>query len=183
MVNGQVATGADKTSLAQEEQDFFNQIPTEKEKAKMTKDSILALYGQAPTIGQFQTNFSAATVPANNHQYVPQVMPQNAGFGAIGAPLQFGNAFGMPGQPAVQQMGGVGGVPSGGFIPTIQQQGTFNAFAGHPQQQSVPGAYPVPAMQQFAQLPNTNFPPTSNPAAQPALNQQFGNLSLGNVWQ
>lgn len=163
--NGSIATNAtpsattnptklnSETSLAQEEQDFFNQIPTEKEKAKLTKDSILALYGQAPPMGQF--NHQTA-----NNQFVPQMMATNAmttvpignvTYGA-GIPMQYQTASGAAqfgNMPTMQQSTVTTGVNSFGFPATMQQN---------------------------------PFPP--NPANNANnLNQQFGNLNLGNVWQ
>lgn len=168
------------TSLAQEEQDFFNQIPTEKEKAKLTKDSILALYGTAPTIGQFNQT-------TNNHQFVSQMMqPLNntsasagymgSGNNAIAAGAQYQSSYGMPSQSGV------------GFQMPLQQQqqsshqptqaGGFTSFTHQPV------GFPTAAMQQFAQHPNPNLslPPTTANSAN-TINQQFGNLNLGNVWQ
>lgn len=179
-----------KSSLAQEEQDFFNQIPTEKEKAKMTKDSIMALYAAAPAINQFNANFNAAptSTVANNHQFVGQMMPPqlnsmpaNAfGNGSIqfstGHPTQYGmqpQNFQMPLQQQQQQ-----------HQQHQQQPHTIGAFTSFPQQST--GGFP---MQPFAQHPNssTSLPPATsnnfNGTNNPNLNQQFGNLSLGNVWQ
>lgn len=118
------------TSLAQEEQDFFNQIPTEKEKAKLTKDSILALYGQGPPMGQFNQTIQ----PASN-QYVPQMMAANAmnttvSFGA-GVPMQYQSAPGAPpfgNMPTMQQSTTTAGVNAFGFPATMQQ----NAFPPNP---------------------------------------------------
>lgn len=118
-----------ETSLAQEEQDFFNQIPTEKEKAKLTKDSILALYGQAPPIGQFNQ-------PTNN-QFVPQMMGANAmnpignvTYGA-GIPMQYQTAPGAAlfgNMPTMQQSTAPTAVNSFGFSATMPQ----NAFPPNP---------------------------------------------------
>lgn len=153
-------TAAKETSLAQEEQDFFNQIPTEKEKAKLTKDSILALYGQGPAMGQF-----------SNHQtttFVPQMMGANA----MNTSVPIGNvqnAFGT-GIP-MQYQSASGAIPFG-TMPTMQQStgpiqpppSTVNSF-GFP-----------------ATMQQNVFP--TNPATNPTnINQQFGNLNLGNVWQ
>lgn len=179
--NSQQNNGNDTsaTSLAQEEQDFFNQIPTEREKTKMTKDSILALYGTAPTaMGQFNS------VTANQ-QFVSQMIPSAGGNyigAAAGQPLQYGVGYSMPAQ--TQQPG----VPG---LMNYQQTGSgpFNSFMGFP------GGVQQP-FQQFVQHPNPNIssiPPsnlnvstatsTNNPTANASINQQFGNLSLGNVWQ
>lgn len=95
-----------QTSLAQEEQDFFNQIPTEKEKTKLTNDSILALYSQTPTINQFNPL-------ATNQTYPPQMMMNNIQTGGNGmfnagpVPMQYANplnSFNMM-QPPTAMMG------------------------------------------------------------------------------
>lgn len=69
-----------QNSLAKEEEDFFNQgsltSSGDKDKSgKLTKDSILALYGQAPT----------NPTPAMNFMQQQQVNPQTAMFGGTGA--------------------------------------------------------------------------------------------------
>lgn len=165
-----------KASLAQEEQDFFNQIPAEKGKTKMTKDSIMALYGTAPAINQFNANFGAPLVQPTNNQFVTQMMPSlnnhsNAGFG--NGPIQF--STGHPTQYTMQ--------PNNFQMPLHQQStiGAFQSFPPHPTNTGFP-------MQPFAQHPNpsTSLPVTSNNlngTNNANLNQQFGNLSLGNVWQ
>lgn len=69
--NGTLKSNPVENSLKQEEDDFFNQKSLENGSAKMTKDSILALYGNAPsfTPPQVQPGFNA-----NFQQYpgVPQ---------------------------------------------------------------------------------------------------------------
>lgn len=139
----------------------------------MTKDSILALYATAPTINQFNANFNA-TAPPTSHQFVPQMMPSlnnmpNTGFG--NGPIQF--STGHPTQYAM---------PANNFqIPLQQQPGGFQSFQHQPT-----AGFP---MQPFAQHPNpsTSLPPATtnnlNGTNNANINQQFGNLSLGNVWQ
>lgn len=57
------ATTVDTTK--NEEESFFNQtVPTEKEKVKLTKDSILALYGSMPSTNNFN-QFQAPTQVIN----------------------------------------------------------------------------------------------------------------------
>lgn len=77
-------------SLAQEEQDFFNQIPTEKEKAKLTNDSILALYSQTPTMNQFNP---LSTNPIYPSQMMINNMPAggNPMFNSGAVPMQYAN--------------------------------------------------------------------------------------------
>lgn len=172
-----------ETTLAQQEHDFFNQVPNEKEKAKMTKDSILALYGAAPSI------------PASN-QFTMPGMPS----------VDNGSLFGMFQQqaaPATQQQ------PSFG-IPAVagnQPSATLNNFAqfGMMQQAQAPMNFQAthtmpnqsmgfsnvpqmnPSMQAFNQpaVTKTNTFATANhtPNNVNNVNQQFGNLNLGNVWQ
>lgn len=62
--NGTVTSNSTESSLKQEEDDFFNQKSLENgsaDKGKMTKDSILALYGNAPSFAapQAQPVFNA----------------------------------------------------------------------------------------------------------------------------
>lgn len=83
-----------ETTLAQQEHDFFNQVPNEKEKAKMTKDSILALYGTAPVTNQFMQGMSSMNINDNGSilgmpmQFRPPTQPQPQ--------QQQHSAFGMP---------------------------------------------------------------------------------------
>lgn len=141
------------TTLAKEEQDFFNQAPNDAEKARMTKDSILALYGTAPTstssIGQFNGGFNQFGTAAPN-----TTMPMH-GFAS-----QFGQNHNFIAASAAPMMN----MNASGFPPPIPQQG----FASFP-----PQAF---GTQPFGQ-------PPSQPTNANNINQQFGNLNLGNVWQ
>lgn len=166
-------------SLAQQEHDFFNQVPNEKEKAKMTKDSILALYGQAPAAKQFMPGMP------------PPMQSIDATNGSLfGMPMQ---QYQQPAQPTAFGMPGGVGNPQGGLNNFAQ----FGMMA--------PGAVQTaPQMNFQATIPNqsmgfSNVPSTMNPTAMQAfnqanvnktqtsnvnnVNQQFGNLNLGNVWQ
>lgn len=89
-----------QNSLAKEEEDFFNQGSLasvgEKDKSgKLTKDSILALYGQAPP----------NPTPAMNFLQQQQVNPQTSMFGATGAftGMTPGGFMGAGGPAANQQ--------------------------------------------------------------------------------
>lgn len=123
----------------------------------MTKDSILALYGTAPTstpsIGQFNGgafsqfgSVAATAMPMQQHAFGNQ-FGQNHNFIAATAPMM--------------NMTGIGG----GFPPQIPQSN----FASFPPQATF-GAQP------FGQ-------PSAQPSNANNINQQFGNLNLGNVWQ
>lgn len=177
-------------TLAQQEQDFFNQIPNEKEKAKMTKDSILALYGAAPP--------TMNRLPATN-QYI-----------APGMNMQQQSAFGMP-NTGINNFQQFGMIPAQTQPPSCMSFGDFSlsnpSFQQFPQQPNAnqnatrtmnPSnmsfgdlSMANPSIQQFTQPPNTNpnLPFNNSTAAVAAtsnantVNQQFGNLNLGNVWQ
>lgn len=167
------------SSLDKEEADFFNQTPADKEKsAKLTKDSIMALYGSAPTI--------PAINPLNNfHNF-----NGTGGFGAV------------PAMPA--QLGGFCAPPTA-FMPVNAPQ-PFQVANQFGAQNTI--VSPQPQQQQFIQqpvnnqwmLPNAmmgnvvaapgmfNYQPTSLPNVAPAASvdpiaKQFGSLNLNNVWQ
>lgn len=198
------ASGSGDNSLAKEEQDFFNQVvPNEKEKAKMTKDSILALYGTAPnakaSLGHFNgTSFSGTHV--------------TPGFNQFGSPMP---AYSLPPQMHVTP-GGMGGIPYGGngtaaavglsmnpsaspnYVTTapVVQTSSPNMFGAqmmssgfgqplptHPQ--NTFATFPPPQMQAPVAAayssPQAFVQPT--PASNGNINPQFANLNLGNVWQ
>ena len=88
-VKQQIANGSTDTnsSLKQEEHDFFNQKSLENggnEKGKMTKQSILALYGTAPT---FSSPAAQAQAPFNgSFQAYPSPRPPQEAFLPFGQP-------------------------------------------------------------------------------------------------
>lgn len=154
----------DPSLLAKEEQDFFNQVPTEKEKTKMTKDSIMALYGTTPAtnstsiLGQFNGTISGGVgggvafnqfsnsitggYTTNPHQQV-HTSPNLGGisYGAQISPLTNQTfACGGPVQPTANLFGGqmIGA--------TYQQQSQLLA---QQQQQQVPQQHQL----QFATFP------------------------------
>lgn len=186
-------------NLAKQEADFFNQtVPNEKEKAKLTKDSILALYATTPKPNPMGFNtFNGAT--AGGFPTQMQQMPQNQ---FVGMPQQYpgtmlagANQF-VGHQPNLSGLHLTNQMPSmqqsfmtqNPNIPIIPQQNMFNMSQPMMTGQMNPVSFPAqqtqipPNQQQFAQFPSvSNF---SQPAAnQSNLNQQFGNMSLGNVWQ
>lgn len=171
-------------SLAQQEHDFFNQVPNEKEKAKMTKDSILALYGQAPAAKQFMpgmppmqsvdTNGSLFGMPMQQFQQSAQ---PTAAFGMPGGNAQGGlnnfAQFGMMGPGAVQS------TPQMNFQTAMPNQSM--GFS------NVPSTMNPTAMHAFNQAnvnkTNAFASGTTHTSNVNNVNQQFGNLNLGNVWQ
>lgn len=190
----ELANAIPNDSLAKQEQDFFNQVlPNEKEKAKMTKDSILALYGTAttsPSIGQFNgggfNNF-------NNTGFVQQqqLPPVTA---AAQQQQHFSNAHLLNHMGAnhnlVMAIGALGyGQQS--LPPPQQQQHQQQSFAQFPPM-TVGGGFPVAAGTAAAALQPQPFGMQPGAAAGGGaaaaagttnMNQQFGNLNLGNVWQ
>lgn len=191
----QVTNEKPAQTLAQQEQDFFNQIPNEKEKAKMTKDSILALYGAAPTINRLSTTNqynpaqsmnmqqpSAFAIPNNINNFQQFGMMQGQTQQPMNQPQQssfmgFGD-FSMA-NPSMQQFA----------QPPIANQNTartVNSSQMHFGDLSLAN----PSIQSFTQPMNINqnLPFNNTASATPSnaastVNQQFGNLNLGNVWQ
>lgn len=192
-----------------EEESFFNQtIPVEKEKTKLDKDSILALYGNAPTMPQFQ-NPMQVSYPAGGG--FPAVQPTQGNFQAFGGFPQGTQVSGFPvqngmvqGQFLQQTNGGFQNWGKGTNIqyPATQSQNQFmtNQFSQPGQFQNgqsnapFPSSFPVStnqipmAQQQFATqsaMGNANFTTQlPNPffGTQPvSLQQQFGNLSLNSA--
>lgn len=162
----------------------------------MTKDSILALYGAAPTttpnLGQLyngggQFNYAAS-----------QTMPQMGGFGTV-AGAQFGNSGG---NQLMGQMGG--GAANQNYLQQQQLHAGGNAalfgaskfgdasgftqFPQQQQQQQQPTALfgqfaPPNRTANMAMAPRFNQPSNQVPPTNANLNQDFGSLNLGNVWQ
>lgn len=192
-------------SLAKEEQDFFNQVPTEKEKTKMTKDSIMALYGSAPPssnptniLGQFNGTIGAGVgfnqfnspitgcYTTNPHQQIhatPNLyggqIPSipNQAFGCTPAPIAnlFGATYQQQSQLLTQQQ-----VPQQQQQPQQQIQfANFPPLVGSVGNStgiaSVPSGQSFQMQQTFAIQPTAAVAPTNG-----TLNQKFANL---NVWQ
>ncbi|VVC93438.1 unnamed protein product [Leptidea sinapis] len=114
-----------KNDLKAEEENFFKQpVPTEKEKSKLTKDSILALYSQTPLVNQFNPNppqqFPIGTAypgyniasngmqPTQANQFQP-MSGQYQQFQSAGQPIQNpqfqSQFFNQPQPPLAQQLG------------------------------------------------------------------------------
>ncbi|KAL4708678.1 hypothetical protein ACJJTC_008204 [Scirpophaga incertulas] len=145
----------DKSDLKVEEENFFKQAaPTEKEKSKLTKDSILALYSQSPS------NLG------NQFNPIPPVQP---GF-AFGAPSTAFQAphFNMPVQNSM---------PS-----NLQSNIQFSQFQPQTNQfnQPISSQYQQPFGQPMQQT-NQPFQQNNQFFNQPQqnLSQQFGGLNLG----
>lgn len=146
-----------KPDLKTEEENFFNQpAPSEKEKSKLTKDSILALYSQAPgsNLGnQFgQPSYSFGTYQTPSAQY--NNMSQN-----------------IPIQQSMQNMPMQNGVQFNQFQGMNQFQQPFGMQ--QPMQQPLQGQF---QSQQFFNQPSA---PVSNQQLNQPLSQQFGGLNLG----
>ncbi|EDW89418.1 stromal membrane-associated protein 2 [Drosophila yakuba] len=234
--NGDAANlmGSKPNSLAQEEQDFFNQgslgaSGSEKDQSgKMSKDSILALYGSAPATHNPQMNFGGFTGMAPGgymhqqqqqipHQFMtppnsvsmynsPVMAAPNAfsnaaissatamsmggshGFTGAQFPSTGGTPYAAGGQGAATNLmqtnqSILSGMPLFGAVPQQQQQ-----HQHHPQLGglSMNLMQPLPSGLNIGQPQGSggfaaNGPTTSSVPSN--LNQQFGNLNIGNVWQ
>lgn len=161
-------------TLAQQEHDFFNQVPNEKEKAKLTKDSILALYGAAPAMNSLPTN----------NQFMQSMPSMNDNGALFGMQYQQQPSFGMPPpNPSAGVLNNFAqfGLMQPGQSMNFQQSHTLNSMPNQSMGFStVPQANP--SLHAFNQ-PNASK--TNNFAAPNVnnVNQQFGSLNLGNVWQ
>ncbi|KAK4885907.1 hypothetical protein RN001_002178 [Aquatica leii] len=126
--------------LKSEEESFFNQIsPAEKEKVKLTKDNILALYGNGPSVNNFSTTYQNQSNFCNNQSFQ-----------------------GFTGYPQTQNLQGQtqNGVTQFPVATQIQQ------FPGQIYQASPPLSQFLPNNQFRATLPtqntNTQYAPTAN---------------------
>lgn len=169
-----------------EEESFFNQVaPTEKEKVKLDKDSILALYGNTPAVN-FNQFAQVPPYPQSTYQgfggfpqqQTPVVQAQNGITQLQGttqwSQQQWTNQGQFPAQTQVQ------------YVPNPQQFQTnqFNQYQGV-SQATVPGQ-----MFQQPYQPVGNFPQPNPFFATQNVQQQFSNMNLGNptanagnVWQ
>lgn len=121
-----------ETSLKQEEDDFFNQksLDNGTEKGKLTKDSILALYGKSSSVPAFQaTPNPPAQMPGfnANFQQAPLQDPSAFFFGA--QPATQNNLFAnksqqqfIPAPPAMFNNNNGNGNMGFGATPTMQSQ-------------------------------------------------------------
>jgi stromal membrane-associated protein len=165
----------EEKSAKSEEESFFNQIaPTEKEKVKLTKDSILALY---------------SNTPANNFNQFQSQMPYQGNF----PPQNFQSFGGYPQQqtfPVAQpggqfaQWAGQSQFPVQGQMPATQVGQFPNQYQNGPSQQfgnfQSNGQFPATQFGQFQQSFNAAQTPNPFFANQNGLQQQFSNLSLNN---
>lgn len=174
-------------ALAKEEEDFFKQsVPNAAEKAKLTNDSILALYATQPTTwitnnfrpGQFVPQSNASMMPQSNAGMMPvmhpQMQPQHNflmnGFGpqvGINQQQQHSAISGTMGGPLIP---GANMTPA---IPNASQQQPMFANFGMP---NTAGGNQISLFGEPSQSQTAQTNPTGN------LNQQIGNLNLGNVW-
>lgn len=199
---GGAVSGTADSSLAKEEQDFFNQVPTEKEKTKMTKDSIMALYATAPNpntiLGQFNGTIGAGLGSAFS-QFTSPIAGYTIPHAQINASPNIA-AYGPPSSAVTQSFGCT--IPSAvpnAFVGGAQMIGAYQQQQSplqqqqqqqhHPQQQfatfppiGVVGGVGAPAAMQAApfQMPPQFTHSTGTAPTNGTLNQQFANL---NVWQ
>ncbi|XP_032523857.2 stromal membrane-associated protein 1 [Danaus plexippus] len=190
-----------KPDLKTEEENFFKQpAPTEKEKSKLTKDSILALYSQTPAntlANQFnQVQPQPGNTLANQFNPVPS-QPGLAMANQFTVPPQQSNTLTNQFNPVQPQTGNLGNQ----FNPVQSQSGAFGF--GQVYQPPPPAAFnnmSMPnGMQTFNQFPPmaNQFQPFQNQISQPLpqqafpqnqqffnaqqapLSQQFSGLNLG----
>lgn len=177
----------EEDSIKSEEESFFNQtIPTEKEKVKLTKDSIMALYGSTPVnFNQFQTPTNFAPVGGGfPQQNFPQ---QNFPTQQNGISGQF-----APVAPQYQQQFQRFPQYQWGSMPqNMQMTSNTQYYQNGPSSmptttQQPPNNIQLPQMSNFGnqQFPTGQFATGQtipNPffGTQPnSLPQQFGNLTL-----
>lgn len=149
-----------KPDLKTEEENFFKQAaPTEKEKSKLTKDSILALYSQTPT-----------NTLANQFNLSQQAQPGSSLFSTVYQPPAYNN-MGMPnGMQSFNQFQPMPNQFQQPFPSQMPQQPLQNVQA-FPQNQQFFNTQPTQHLaQQFGSLnlgqnfPNA-FPPNPNVAS------------------
>lgn len=196
----------EKDSLKSEEESFFNQTaPTEKEKVKLTKDNILALYGNTPVNNlnpvpgyQSQPSFGNQQAFQNFTAYPQQNIPAQNGltqFTVANQFQQFQAQFPYQQQPTSQYS--INNQFQSGSIqpqPNMQFSSLPNAF---PPNNPLPNGTNFYASTQFQGVPNlgqmnqfqtqnsgfTGQTPVANPFfSNQGINvqQQFANLSLNN---
>lgn len=173
--------------LKSEEESFFNQTaPTEKEKVKLTKDNILALYGNAPTANNFTPVYPNQQCFQNFTGYSQQAQQSNGltQFSGANQMHQYPGQF--PYQPTqAPQVNQFGLGSSNQFPQAASAQPQFpttnlqNGFYTNTQYQAVPNN--LGQINQFQ--PGFTGQAVQNPFfANQGVNvqQQFAGLSLNN---
>ncbi|XP_066154766.1 stromal membrane-associated protein 1-like [Euwallacea fornicatus] len=171
-------------STKSEEESFFNQtLPVEKEKVKLDKDSILALYGSGPTIPQFQP-FQGG--------FQSTIGQTQGGFGSFGGFPQTVHvpSFSTQNGASNQFMQTPNGLYSAVTITPTSAQ--FPQSQVGQQSQFLPNQFNAAPFSAAPQI-NTQYNNAANSNYGPpnqALAQQFGNLALNstpattpNLWQ
>ncbi|KAL7738302.1 hypothetical protein ACLKA6_006630 [Drosophila palustris] len=238
--NGDASVGMPNqpNSLAQQEQDFFSQGTlggSDKDQSgKLSKDSILALYGNAPTTHNPQLSFGGFTgmapggymhhqqqqhVPQQTHHHHQFMTPPNSvsmyNAPVMAAPNAFSNAptgamnlvgnvsFGggqFPNSSGSPYMSGANSLAGQGSPSNLMQTNQsllsgMQLFSGTAAPQSTPQSQQqqqqlglgMNVMQPMSSgMPSTGYPAATGTTASSVtsnLNQQFGNLNIGNVWQ
>lgn len=173
----------DEDKVKSEEESFFNQTaPTEKEKVKLTKDSILALYSNTPAnnFNQFQKQmpYQGTFLPQNGLQNFGGTYPQQQNFTVPPQGGQFGpTQVQWGGQP---QFGVQTQVAAPHQFPAANNQfqnGANQQFANFQNNSEVTQGSPYG---HFAHGFNASQPPNNFFANQNGLQHQFGNLTLNN---
>lgn len=134
-VQNNVAKNGNNDSLKQEEDDFFNQKSTLEngaEKGKLTKDNILALYGNSSS-----SPFQAPTFNANFQQAPPPVQQPQDAFFNFGQQLPSAFKTQIPPQQPQQFIPVVGQATMMGNFNTNGNYGNFNSFGGTMQSQQI----------------------------------------------
>lgn len=188
-------TKKDDDTIKSEEESFFNQtVPTEKEKVKLTKDSIMALYGSTPVnFNQFQAPANYAPVGGFPQQNFPQqnLLAQQNGIAPQFAPVvpqyqqqfqrfpqyQWGsmpqNMHAMSSTNTQYYQNGPSSMPTTTQSPSNMQLPQMSSFVGNQQQQQQQQQFPTGQFGIGQTIPNPFY------GAQPnSLPQQFGNLTL-----
>lgn len=182
-------------NLSKQEAEFFNQsIPNEQEKAKLTKDNILALYGTTPnnsynkpTVGTGYNNFHTTNTTAPqimNNQFV-QMQHQNfAAASGLIAPHQMQfmphNPNNMTGTSAVQANNM--NIFSLGSNPNLPVSQTPHSQFNYTNQQQPSFGPQIGSFVNFQHQNQTQPPPlSSNNIAN--IDKKIENMNLGNVWQ
>lgn len=182
----------DADPVKSEEKSFFNQTaPPEKEKVKLTKDSILALYSTPPPVNNFNQFQNQTQIPyqqgfpaqgfQNFNNYPVQTLPQQNG--QFTAPMQYPNPNHFQGQFVNNMQWG--GLPQNTNMQVPTQPFSYQNGPNQVNLQANQGMInPLGQVGQFPQNSNFVTPNTvPNPfyGTQTAnLQQQFNNMSLNN---
>ncbi|XP_044581951.1 stromal membrane-associated protein 1 isoform X2 [Cotesia glomerata] len=163
VVNAESTLSNTEASKADEES-FFNQpAPSQEEKSKMTKDSILALYGNQTQHQQQQQQQQQQPVYGLFAQQVPGIQQFPQSFSGVGVFGQQANFIGQPSQPQQQQQ------------QQPQQQNNL-VMGSMIQHNSVPPQHGIA-------ISNHHINLSTNPMGLVAANNQLGGLQMASINQ